>query len=355
MLRPGGIADRLLPAVEYGYTDPRSRFDECSYVSEFLSRKHTLIAEIFAAGERSFPVRLIVRRPQPTVADRDDRSDSDCHHDCEQGCTEQESRHGTGPIQRRPHSMVSMWVHIQRGREASPEAGSLPANGLPDYAGAARVGSRENRSTFHDPHGLPSFPCRPWGRGKLSSFAGFCRKTLTFPPPRSRSKIPWCFRHTLATPRPRAGLSGDTGSPERSRPAPAGWPLRSPRRHRACRNSRGRSSGRLRSPSGSRSRTTPTPTRRPRRWCSTFPPTSGSAGRRPERRRRRPPRSPIAPRPTASTGFASEQWTRRAGLAAARGPTSACWSMPPDRGSPAASGRAPTARSSAVTPPPTIP
>jgi hypothetical protein len=88
VLRPSGIDDRLLPAIEYGYTEPRSRFDECSYVSEFLSRKHTLITEIFAAGERSFPVRLIVRRPQPAVADRDDRSDSDCHHDCEQGGTE---------------------------------------------------------------------------------------------------------------------------------------------------------------------------------------------------------------------------------------------------------------------------
>ena len=75
MLRPGTLDGRLLPTIACGRADPRSRFDECSYVSVFHFAEHTLVAEIFVAAERSFPFHLIVNVPKPARTDHDDRND----------------------------------------------------------------------------------------------------------------------------------------------------------------------------------------------------------------------------------------------------------------------------------------
>jgi hypothetical protein len=72
---------------------PQPRLDECSYFSEFLFAKHTLIPEIFVGDERSFPIATIVTGPQPSRTDHDDRNDTCRHQEAEEDRIEEERVH----------------------------------------------------------------------------------------------------------------------------------------------------------------------------------------------------------------------------------------------------------------------
>ena len=149
---PRAVLRQTRPMLVFGLLRiaPHVRFDERRYFSVFLFAKHTLVAEIFVADKRAFPIAMIATRLEPPRSDCNDRSDPEGHEEPEQHGTDQKRLHWKQPrllrvVARKKMLCVRTVYERQRGTALRPHYGRRLRAGSrkipPLFAGSTGCGN----------------------------------------------------------------------------------------------------------------------------------------------------------------------------------------------------------------------
>ena len=192
---PCGIRRRPIPRAEFGHAEPRARFDECSYSSEFFLAKDTLVSEVFAIDECPFPITAVSPTgigipvpPKPVSASRHDCGDSNPREESQNHRTsEQRTRklHGAGVPSQNSFWPANTWAAAGRGlplpwatvglvwqhstRRVHGKIGPFSAVFQPQ-TGSDRVGPKNTPPALSTPDSSAADRCDP------ADFSGFDEK-----------------------------------------------------------------------------------------------------------------------------------------------------------------------------------